>query len=275
MSWDSFFGKQWDRNKKIDPLSHGLMEFVAGHDSHNIKIAARKLAGMTGGEGSWLGRRFGDLGDEAQKNEDDPKRGIGRAALTAGVIYGGMAAAGAGGGGAGAAAAEGGGAATGVGAGEVAAGTAGAAAPAYTTAAADSATVGGTAYSGSVPASVDLGSAGGSMSTGAGGAGVGQWGRLVGQAGRAFQQAPDDTPLTQDKTDLNGGPDLARYYAVSSRKAKTPSTHRAAAAQAMAAGAQGADPISQNGVQMAAIQALTKRLEKLRASIRALQGAKA
>lgn len=109
MSWDSFFKKAFNVGEKIDPLGHKLMKAVARQDSKNISGIAGTAAGWFGGDNTWLGSRFNDLKDEADKNQADPTRAIGRAALTAGAIFGGGAALGAMGGGAGAGAGAAGG----------------------------------------------------------------------------------------------------------------------------------------------------------------------
>lgn len=96
--WDQFFGQQWNQNKQYDPLTHGLLEAVAGHDSDRIGDFAHAIGW------DWLEK-------EADKNSATPERAIGRAALTAGAVYGAGAALGAG---------AGGGAGAGAGAGEAA-----------------------------------------------------------------------------------------------------------------------------------------------------------
>jgi hypothetical protein len=107
--WDQFFGQQWNQNKQYDPLMHGLLESIAGHDSDRIGDFAHAIGW------DWLEK-------EADKNSATPERAIGRAALTAGAIYGVGAMAGAGGGGAAGGVAGGeAGAAAGLGAGEAAA----------------------------------------------------------------------------------------------------------------------------------------------------------
>jgi hypothetical protein len=198
--FDDAFRKIWDIGGKIDPASRPVQELLKGvvrQDSHNVKIIAGKAAGVFGGEGSWLGRRFNDLGDEAGKNEQDPVRGIGRAAATVGAIYGGMALAGAGSGAGGAAVAEGGG---GVGAGAVGASTA----PEWTSAAADSQLASsqlglsnlGASGAGSSSITLANGGAGGAsetFSTGSGSGGV-DWMRAVRGASQMGQGGKKQQP---------------------------------------------------------------------------------
>lgn len=96
MGFDDTFKKLWNKGKKLDPLTHKAIEGIVKLDSGNVKKLARGTAGLVGGEGTWLGRRSNDLGDEAAKNQADPVRGVGRAAASAGIVYGGMSIAGAG-----------------------------------------------------------------------------------------------------------------------------------------------------------------------------------
>lgn len=106
MGFDDRFKRIFEKREKYDPLGHGLLKFQMKKDSKMIKGMAYGTANALGGDGdNWLASRFYDLGDEASKNEQDPVRGIGRAAATAGVVVGGMYAAGALGAGAGGAAA--------------------------------------------------------------------------------------------------------------------------------------------------------------------------
>lgn len=95
MSWfDETFKKGWDLNKKFDPVTPRILEFGSKYTSKGVGEVAHGLG--------WKG-----LEREADKNTDDPARGIGRAAASIGLAYGGAAALGGGAGaGAGAGAAE-------------------------------------------------------------------------------------------------------------------------------------------------------------------------
>lgn len=190
MSFDSVFKKAWGLGKKLDPGTHKVIEEVVRNDSKLVKASARSTSKVLGGEDSWLGRRFNDLGDEADYNTKDPVRGVGRAAATVGVLYGGYAAMGAGGG-AGAAAE---GSAMGTGSG--------------TLGAVDSATVGGAATTSGVPTSVNLVNAGGTQATGwsASGAAPSAKGydyqrlmRQQGQRGNVGQQQNNDAQVASLK----------------------------------------------------------------------------
>lgn len=112
MSW---FKKMWNQGKKVDPLTHKAMETVMKFDSKGVREVSKGLGKVTGI------KAFNSLSREADKNVDDPARGIGRAAASVGAVFGGMylagaaaaggagaAGAGAGAGGAGATAAAGG-----------------------------------------------------------------------------------------------------------------------------------------------------------------------
>lgn len=249
MSFDSVFKSLWTKGRKIDPLSHRALEAIVKFDSRNVKNVARGLAKVSGGEGSWLGARFNDLGDEAAKNEQDPARGIGRAAATVGAIYGGYAALGGGG-------AEG-----------VYAGTGGAAGAGY-----------GTAEGASV-----IGGGGGAVASGGlEGAEVGTAGETGGATGNAIyskaqsggwmsqlrglqsmqpQQQPE--PYRWQDVEVAANPYLDEI-ALSSRQAKQPADSEGAALEH---GARGDNVVDMNGVQMAAIRELTRRVEFLRGRI--------
>jgi hypothetical protein len=71
----SFFNTLWDFNKRVDPVTPRIIEALVKQDSKGVRETARVL-GLT------------DLQREADKNVNDPVRGIGRAALTAGAIFG-------------------------------------------------------------------------------------------------------------------------------------------------------------------------------------------
>lgn len=91
-SWDRFFKKAFSKGEEIDPLTHKALKAVVKMDSKGVREIAHGLG--------WNG-----LEEEADKNVNDPARGIGRAAATVGLLYGGAAALGAGGAGGGAGAA--------------------------------------------------------------------------------------------------------------------------------------------------------------------------
>lgn len=258
MGFDSTFKRMWEKGRKIDPLTHRALEAIVKQDSKAVRESARGAAKLFGGEGSWLGRRFNDLGDEADKNVNDPVRGIGRAAATTGLVYGGMAAAGA---------MSGGGAAAGS--------AAGPGMTASVTGPAGSGMVlgasgGGTGAGMSVPASAS-GTATGLSSTGLGGGGASiNWARMgrgLNMAGNAMQQQEPPPPVRESDVQIEQ-PDLEAVYGVSSKGAKK--SPDGGASQAIARGAAGADPLDTNGVQMAAIQALTRRTKALRDRINQL-----
>jgi hypothetical protein len=110
MGFDREFKKLWGFSRKIDPLGTRPLEWMS------------KYTGKAAGElGHGLG--WGHLEREGDRIQQDPVRGIGRAAATMGLLYGGATALGAMGGGAGAGAGAG---AEAVGAGAVAPEVAGA-----------------------------------------------------------------------------------------------------------------------------------------------------
>lgn len=255
MSFDSVFKSLWTKGRKIDPLSHRALEAIVKFDSRNVKNVARGLAKVSGGEGSWLGARFNDLGDEAAKNEQDPARGIGRAAATVGAIYGGYAALGGGG-------AEG-----------VYAGTGGAAGAGYGTAESAS-VIGGGAEAGGGLAAAD----GGGAYAGTGGApgagyGTSQGADYTGPAKvqkmmsmmRGLQSTQPQQPEPYRWQDVEVAPNpYLDEIALSSRQAKQPADSEGAALEH---GARGDNVVDMNGVQMAAIRELTRRVEFLRGRI--------
>lgn len=87
------------------------------------------------------------------------------------------------------------------------------------------------------------------------------------QQGAAQQAKPEvnESDVRFERPDYQGDP-----YAYSSRDLKT--GPRASMREVMARGASGADPIDQNGVHMASIQALTKRLTNAKARLEKLKG---
>jgi hypothetical protein len=260
-AWDKLFKGQWTKNKKWDPLTHRAIELIVHQDAHNVGAIDHTISKWTGGDGSTV------IGDESRKVEHDPVRGIGRAALTAGAVFGGMYAAGAYGGG-------GSGAGAGVGAGEAGAGGM----------AIDAGGMGmgqiGTSQM--TPALMEsaVGSSGyGASSAGAGGAG--QFGLSSSQYRQMGQQASqmgdkaqaDERPITD--VDLAALAALAaqedenqRRMALSTKTAKRPGGN----GNSMRLGAANADPIDSNGVQIAAIKELSQRaaaLHKRMAAIKA------
>lgn len=268
MGFDETWAKMWEKGRKVDPLTHRAIEAVVKQDSKGVREASRGLAKVFGGDDTWLGARFNDLGDEADKNVQDPKRGVGRAAATVGLLYGGYSL-------------MGGGAGAGVGAGEAAAGGGAVAGPGL------SATVTGPTGSGMVAGATGGGTGSGlstagttaggwstSLSnTGLGSAGAGvnwaQMGDAASDIGNSMQQQPD--PRIEESRVQVEQPDLNAVYGISSKQAKR--APDGGAAQAMQRGAAGADPIDENGLHMAAIQALTKRAAALRAELQQLKGA--
>lgn len=268
MGYDSFFKKAWERGKKIDPLTHKAIETVVKQDSKNVSRMARFAAKNTGG---WLSERFTDLGDEADKNVDDPARGVGRAAATAGIIYGAGAAMGAAGGAGGA-----GGAGTISGGSGLAAGGGGASGAGL------AATAGGSGYGlvaagsggGAGISATTAGSSGYGLTAGSGSAAAGsstggwqRWGRMASNVGQNMQQ-PEPEPLRQEDVDLDEV-DLAAEYAVSSKRLKR---RTARMSDAIERGASGGHPVDQNGVHIAAIQALTERIAKAKTKLEQLKG---
>lgn len=92
VGYDDFFKKGWNFTKKFDPLTTRALELGSKYASKGV--------GEIGHAIGWDA-----LEREADKNTDDPARGIGRAALATALVYGGGALLGAGAGGSGAAAA--------------------------------------------------------------------------------------------------------------------------------------------------------------------------
>jgi hypothetical protein len=86
---------------------------------------------------------------------------------------------------------------------------------------------------------------------------------------KGMQQEKQQLPEEESDVDLRQ-PDLSGY-AVSSKAKKT--APDGSMAEAIARGAAGADPIDQAGVQMAAVQALTQRIEHARGKLAKLKGA--
>jgi hypothetical protein len=280
--FDRFFKKQWERGKKIDPLTHKAMEAVMKMDSKVVRESAKGVDKLFGGDGDNF------LSREADKNVNDPARGIGRAAASVGLVYGGMALAGGGAGaGAGAGAAAEGGAAAGfggssagaiMGGGEAAAAGGGAAAAgggaggAAFIPGADSAAWGASqgygATTAGTPSSVNLVNAGGTQQVGGGGFSWQKMGDMMSDTGNSMQQP--GPPRIEESDVRIDTPDLGAVYGLSSKQAKQAPGDSANAA--MARGAAGGDPIDQNGVQMAAIQALTARVQALRAKVQQHKG---
>jgi hypothetical protein len=247
-AWDKFFGKQWDQNKKWDPLTHGLLEAVVKQDSHNIAAIDHGISKMFGGDGSTV------LGDEARKNENDPKRGIGRAAATVGLMAGAYYGLGAGAGGS----------AGGAGAGAGGAGSAGAGGA--TNAALIDSYLGTAGYGAS-----SAGAGGGAGGAAAGSSNGFDWTRM----GQQMQGMGDDgqgggaDDITQvDLAALAMQEEMRRReldaMATSSKKAKTPGGGLADLS----------DPIDHTGAQIAAIKHLAERASALRTRLAALKKGK-
>src|SRR5262245_5252604 len=89
--FDRAFRKLWYAGKEYDLLGvTDLMESQMRLDSKLVREGAKFGEKNTGGK---LSKWFGGLENEAERNRDDPARGIGRGALTAAAVFGGMAAA--------------------------------------------------------------------------------------------------------------------------------------------------------------------------------------
>lgn len=289
--FDDLFKRGWKVGRKLDPLGSRALEAIVKMDSKGVREVARGLGKATGGEGSWLGRRFNDLGDEADKNVNDPARGIGRAAATVGLLYGGAALAGAGGGAAaGGAAAEGGGGlysglsglagetggAAAAGGGGLYSGLSGLTADAGGTAAAGGVAGGGTfipgadsaAWSasqgyapttGGVPSTVNIVNGGGSQATGGGGFSP-QFQRLLSM--RQQMPQPQQEPIRDVEVEDNP---YIRELSLSSKKAKKPAR---SVEQAIQRGAKRENPIDTTGVQMASIKVLNQRFARIEQAMR-------
>ncbi|MCG3189306.1 MAG: hypothetical protein LKCHEGNO_01626 [Burkholderiaceae bacterium] len=240
MSFDSVFKRMWEQGRKIDPLTHKAIEKVVAQDSRNVRTIARGL-GLTA------------LEREADKNVNDPVRGIGRAAATTGLLYGGYALM------------SGGGAAGGASAAEAAMATPAAPTGSVFIPGADSAATSAAAGysnmgSAAVPSAVDLGELGGVQSTGR----TVNWARMGDAVASMTPPRKPQYPVEPSNVEIEQ-PDLAAIYGMSSKQAKQSPDGGADAA--IARGATGADPIDTNGVQIAAIQALSRRTKALRARI--------
>lgn len=275
--FDKAFAKMWSAGKKIDLLGvSDLMENQMRLDSKLVREGAKFGEKNTGGK---LSKWFGGLENEAERNRDDPVRGIGRAALTAGAVMGGMYAAGAAGGGGAASS----GAGTITGGSGLSAGSAGLAGGAgETLGVAGTGLTAGTGATGlstamSSGTATSLGTTGlgvsGQTGAGLGGSKAGlsamdkfnmarSLGNSIGQMG---QGAPDNRPLYRaDEGDGDWAHALDEYddeFATSTKQAKKPAS--GGLADAVRKGLSGEDPISANGIEIAAIQALLKRMDKV------------
>ncbi len=305
MSW---FTKTWARNKKIDPLTHGLAEKVMVFDSKQVeKLGNFGAKNLPGKWGEWSQ----DLANEARNNQEDPASGIYHAALATGAVYGAGAAYGAYGGGAAAEGAGAAGAAEGAG-GAAGGGAAGAAQTgAYTTAAADSAAASAQlGYTGAELGAINTGAAtSGGVAGGAGG-GTGayttaaadsqaasaelgytgsemgsiqtqpatpvngttrapskstKWSDMARRFGSGFGGGgQQQQPLQQDRVVFNEDTgELEIVPSSKNLKTRSPSSQRSPRMDAISAGVSGADPISELGVQVAAIQQLEKQIAAL------------
>jgi len=228
MGFDSAFKKIWSKGRKIDPLSHKALEAIVKQDSKGVREVARVL-GISG------------LQREADKNVDDPARGIGRAAATVGLAYGGYAALG------------GGSAAAGPG---MSAATTGPSGSGMVLGASGGGTGAGLSTTGGTTTSLST--------TGLGGGGGGfspQFQKLM-QMRQPMQQ-----PEPYQWQDMPYEPERNPYMdeiALSSKKAKKPAR---SIDQAIQRGARGENPIDTNGVQMAAIKALMQRFERIESAM--------
>lgn len=95
---------------------------------------------------------------------------------------------------------------------------------------------------------------------------MGDYGQGMQQIGSAIQemQKRPERPLEQDAVQLPGANDWQRSYdttITSTKTAKRPERSARMHDAVIEAGASGADPISQNGVQTAAIRELTRQIE--------------
>lgn len=294
-AYDKFFKGQWTNNRKWDPLTHRALELIVHQDAHNVGAIDHGISKMFGGDGSTV------LGDESRKVEKDPVRGIGRAALTAGAIFGAGAAMGGGAGaGGGGAAAGGGGAAAGGGAmgmGEIGAsgmtpalmesavGTSG-----YGLSSAGLGYMGGAgagaggvaAYNtgASNPALIDsaMGTSGyGASSAGPGGAGGAAAGtnwqdqqmpsENSSGSGEQQQRRYDEAPVYDAGTVAKRlaalqAPDAPDVVITSSKEKKGP-PRLGRMAGVIERGASGEDPYSTNGVEIGALKALAAKLDDL------------
>lgn len=91
-AYDNLAKALWKSNP--DPLLPGLFEGVMKQDAHNVGAIDHWISKAFGGDGSTV------IGDESRKVENDPVRGLGRAALVAGGVFAAPYVMGAGGGGA-------------------------------------------------------------------------------------------------------------------------------------------------------------------------------
>jgi hypothetical protein len=223
--FDSLFKGFWRGHRKLDPISAKALETTVKYDTKLIREGLSLAEKNTGGK---LNEWIGGLKDESNRVIDDPVRGIGRGAATAAALFGG-------------AAALGGNAAAGGGAGGASGGASGASG----------------------------GSAGGSAGGGAGSATkMAQYMRLGGALGNlspgqqeeqevtyADEQPQAVLPTQFDSSALL----LGGSFAPSSKRAKKPAGD---AAEAVRRGMAGENPIDENGVLIARIQDLSKRIER-------------
>lgn len=238
--------------KKYDPIGHYSVEAPLKSAHWLVEKSSKGLADAGIGEG--FNRR---LSEEADENGNNFGLGSQRMAAGIGTVLAGMY-------GYGLAAGEGAGGAAGSGAG----------AGGYMEA-------GGGVVSDAAGGGFSwTGGAAGNGSTGALGQGGGwQWGNMLKQGGgtmqnmgQAQQQAQkdeiDESDVRFERPDYEGDP-----YAYSSKQLKgNPQTSMR---EVMRRGAAGADAIDQNGVHMAAIQALTKKVIEAKARVEQLKGKRA
>lgn len=244
--------------KKWEPLGHYSVENPMKTAHWLVEKSSKGLADAGIGEG-WNTR----LNQEADENGDNFALGTTRMGVGVGSVIGAMYGASYLGGGSSAGA---GGSSAGGGAGAAAGGTTYAEAGGGTvTSGAD----GGLSWN-AINGDGVAGSAAGNSST--------NWGQMLRQGGSTMQnmgraqQQPrselEESDVEFEKPDYQGDP-----YAYSSKRLKT--GPRTSMREVMARGASGADPIDQNGVHMASVQALTKRLAEAKQRLGELQKEKA
>lgn len=97
---------------------------------------------------------------------------------------------------------------------------------------------------------------------------IGSAGKILATMGNSQQQEP--IRLDQDKVRFDPNSTVYPAYAASSKTLKTPVV--ASMSDAIARGARSEHPTDSNGVEIAAIQELNKRIADVRSRIKALQG---
>jgi hypothetical protein len=230
--FDSLFKVFWRGHRKLDPISAKALETTVKYDTKLIREGLSLAEKNTGGK---LNEWIGGLKDESNRVIDDPVRGIGRGAATAAALMGGAALLGGGG------TAGGGTAATGSGNGAwLGEGT----------------TSGVPAWDKAMSAAKP---AGRSMAMDS-----------LMRLGQQMSQQPidqmevaraDEDPQTVLPTQFDSSQLLlGSSFAPSSKRIKKPAGE---AAEAVRRGLAGENPIDENGVLIARIQDLSKRIARL------------